>query len=168
MNRNDRSRLMIAARTYLSLLREHSGEFRKAVSDTLDAEEAKLVNLPPAFDDSSLHSSIEEGISSMADAIELVDSILDEAEGIPDLLGIVMKKPHSKPKQRLNVFIEDDEPMLPLFLPEKRSERLQVLTTPSLVSALREYADENRISVNEVINRLLTDSLLERVVTADR
>lgn len=104
----------------------------------------------------------------MADAIELVDSILDEAEGIPDLLGIVMKKPHSKPKQRLNVFIEDDEPMLPLFLPEKRSERLQVLTTPSLVSALREYADENRISVNEVINRLLTDSLLERVVTADR
>lgn len=168
MNRNDRSRLMIAARTYLSHLRENSQSFRKALTDALDSEEAKLDNLPPAFDDSSLHSSIEEGISAMEDTIGLVDSLLDEAEGIPDLLGLVMKKPHSKPKQRLKVFIEDDEPMLPILLPEKRSERLQVLATPSLVSALRQYSEENRISVNEVINRLLTDSLLERVVTAAR
>lgn len=43
--------------------------------------------------------------------------------------------------------------------PEAKSRRMQILIRPSLYEALKAAADEEYLSVNELINEILTDAI---------
>ena len=47
----------------------------------------------------------------------------------------------------------------PKYAEETKSRRLQLLLTPSLYEAVREKADLERVSVNEMINTILSDAV---------
>lgn len=48
---------------------------------------------------------------------------------------------------------------MPQYNEETKSRRLQLLLTPSLYEAIKEKASQERVSVNELINMILSESV---------
>lgn len=156
MNRDERSKIMMQARQFLLSVADQCNSFRVILDTAEQAETSKLENMPESLIDCENSSRISESIEALGSAKELLDEISSFSEQIPDVLGIRIRKPRKKT-------IYENLPILETCrlcrTAEKRTERLQLVVTPTLATALKRQSGQMKISTNELINRILLKNL---------
>lgn len=150
MNEHERQFIMIKSRG----LRKMFGEYCEIISEQLEHDEEKLNNLPTSLENSELYSQIENNVEQLQETMEIVESIQEQFEDIPNLLEFEYRKERKQKQVKIPV---DN------YRKEKRTERLQAVIPPTMGCLLRTYAAKCNISVNEILNRFLEKGLSELI-----
>ena len=136
---------------FLTTLQNLCLEYSMFLEDVISREESKLLNLPESFMDGGIYNCINDTCESISNASEIIDEILADAAELPDVLGLQMRKARTKGFESKSVSVKANR----LSNNEKRTERLQLVLTPSMMSMLKLKSSEQGISMNEMINILL-------------
>ncbi len=100
---------MAATRDFLLSFTTSAGTYAGALEDALSGEQSKLDSLPESFEGSGVYSSIEEACEMLESAIESLDSMREEAEGLPETLGLELKQALARPRPaQPRIFLADD------------------------------------------------------------
>lgn len=150
MNDKDRYKVMMRTRDMLETISAY-----KAFLEKLKAtEENKSENVPEALLDAT---GIEDNINSIDDAIAMVEEANNNLEEIPSILDLKIRKKRERRIDTTFPFLSNDF----IDSKEKRSVRLQLLTTPSLEKKFKHFCKLNNVSLNEAINVLMTKAINE-------
>lgn len=156
MNRNDRSKLMIRTRQFMFTVSEQCSSYLDFIEEISQAETDKLENIPESLMDSKNVNSISESIEALDSTKELVNEITNILDQIPETLEIEIKKSRKKTELRE---IQYEEPCKLPEGKEKRTERIQLVVTPSLGTMLKSRSVALKMSTNELFNRILQQYL---------
>lgn len=156
MNRDGRSKIMMCTRQFMLDVSERCNSYISNLEEVEQEESTKLENLPDSLLNSTISNQLNETIESLSSAKEAVEEIIAFLEQLPDILNIKIRKPRQKTEYRA---IQCSHPNVLNNSIEKRSERLQFVTTPTLASALKRQSSAQRISTNELVNRILMQNL---------
>lgn len=119
------------------------------------AEQDKLDNIPEGFVNSSLQDKLSDGIDSIQQVIDNISDITDLISDIPDILNIKMRR-----AAKLHSLLpEASDAAIPSQNHERKTERIQIVVTPSLNTALRNASVLRNVSMNEIVNSVLASAL---------
>ena len=150
MNEHERQLVMIKSRG----LRKMFDEYSEMIAEQLERDEEKLDNLPANLENSELYSQIENNVEQLQETMEIVESIQEQFEDIPNLLEFEYRK--ERKQKQVKIPVDNCRK-------EKRTERLQAVIPPTMGCLLRTYAAKCNISVNEILNRFLEKGLSELI-----
>lgn len=147
MNRNDRTSLAMRTRRLYHIIKEEVDLYNEYISALIDGEEAKLSNIPDSLQNSTRFEDIQEGIElleDMRDKSEELPEIVDDMASIYDIditKGKIAVSNNSFSYKENNV--------------ETKSKHVHVMLTESLLDNIRQKANDDCNSVNEVVNKSL-------------
>lgn len=144
MNDKERYRIMVEIRTLLECL----SNFKDLIENVASIEEEKLDNVPPSLVDTL---GLSEDLDNISQAIDNVDEATSLIEEIVELLEIKMRKERSRRIDYSLIGVSCSEKRNS----ERRNIRLQILITPSLNAKFRDYCKRCKLTLNEVVNRLM-------------
>lgn len=155
MNRGERNELAREVRRLYHDVKLSVKAFRGVAERLLEKESDKLSNMPESLSASGNASSCEDAVEMLDEAMENAMSVVDAIYEIAQVCEVDVTKGRMSGRFPCMASYGLDED-------ETKSSRLQLLIPPSLRDVLKTESQNQKCSVNQLVNDILVLALKAR------